>query len=176
MIRRAISVGIGTVIATLLLAGCGTATFDNEFEVSVSDAGDRLGTDRVLVALFDPQMGIPEYRAEDKSQIGVTTPEQPYTATLFATATKMVGDSSPPQDVRAGLYLPQLHDDAYYSLNLKPIDGAVIDYQAPYVNFEAGYEPVGQKPKTAPPLPMTITTTQGEKGWQIAIQVDLPTR
>ena len=66
MIRRAISAGIGTVIATLVLTGCGTATFNNEFQVSVSDPDDRLGTDEVLVAMFDPQMGIPEYRAEDE--------------------------------------------------------------------------------------------------------------
>ncbi|MEI2715842.1 MAG: hypothetical protein V9E98_02400 [Candidatus Nanopelagicales bacterium] len=169
MIRRVLSGALGSLIAALSLTACGTATFNNEFTVSVTDPRDRLGTDEVQVSVFDPQMGFPERGTRTAESIGVTTAGQPYSATVFTTDTKMIGDSSPPRTVSVGVYLPQLQGDGYYGVRLDPADGATVDYLAPFVSFNAGYEAPGEKRKTAPPLPMRITSVAGDNGWEIAI-------
>lgn len=169
MFRRVLSGTIGSLLAALTLTACGTATFDNAFSVTVSDPQDRLGTDQVKVSVFDPQMGFPEPGTRTSETIGITTPGQPYTTTVFTTDTKMIGDSSPPRTVSVGLYLPQLRADGYYGIRLEPVNATTVDYVAPFVAFNAGYEAIGEKPTKAPPLPLRITSLAGDNGWEIAV-------
>ena len=64
------------------------------------------------VSVFDNRMGDTQDWAE--KNLGSRPPGSPYRATVFATDTKFVGDTSPPAEVRAGLYLPQFDDSGYY--------------------------------------------------------------
>lgn len=172
MFRRTIRTGIGAALAALALAGCGTATFDNQFAVTVADPSGRLGTDQVQVAVFDPMMG--DTRDWARQHMGVATPTEPYRTSVFATDTKMIGDSSPPSRVVAGMFLPQYDPSGFYSITLQPVAGQTVDYEAPYVTYDYSWETTGKKRPTGPPLPMTITTSQDGDNWQFDIQVQIP--
>ncbi len=172
MIRRKLTGALGALAAVLTLAGCGTATFDNEFAVTVADPSGRLGTDQVQVSVFDNTMGDTQDWAE--KDLGIAAPGAPYRASVFATATKMIGDSSPPTDVRAGLYLPQFDDTGYYAIQLQPVAGETVTVAAPYVTYDYSWETSGKKRPTKDPLPLTITAGQGDKGWQLAVEVQIP--
>ena len=52
--------------------------------------------------------------------------------------------------------------------------GETLDYQAPYVTYDYSWETTGKKRPAKPPLPMTITAGQGENGWQLAVEVQVP--
>lgn len=172
MIRKTIAAGVGALVALLGLAGCGTATFDNEVAVTVNDPSGRLGTDQVKVSVFDPLMG--DTRDWAQEQMGVAAPGAPYRNELFATDTKFVGDSSPPRSVRLGMYLPQYDDSGFYSISFEPVAGQTIDLDAPYVTYDYSWETTGKKRPTGPPLPLTITAGQDGSNWLLDIQVQIP--
>lgn len=177
MIRRAFvaAVTVATVVVAVGgLAGCGTVVFDNRFAVTVNDPSGRLGTDRVAVSVFDPQMGDTRDWAEQFA--GVSTPESPYRRDLPQTGTRMIGDSSPPSRITAGVYLPQFDDTGYYVIALDPVAGTSQDYQAGYVTYDYSWETSGKKRPTAPPLPMTITTGDNGNGWDVEVTVQIPPR
>lgn len=172
MIRKSIAAGIGAVVALVSLAGCGTATFDNQVIVSVDDPSGRLGTDQVKVAVFDPMMGDTKDWAQQR--MGIAAPGAPYRTSVFATDTKFVGDNSPPRSVRLGLYLPQYDDTGYYAISLEPVDGSIVDVAAPYVTYDYSWETTGKKRPTGPPLPLTITTGQDGSNWLLGVVVQIP--
>ncbi len=172
MIRKTIGAALGALAAVVVLAGCGTATFDNQVIVTVSDPSGRLGSDQVQVAVFDPMMGDTADWAEQ--HLGVAAPGAPYRTSVFATDTKMVGDTSPPKSVVLGMYLPQFDDTGFYSISLNPVAGQTLDYEAPYVTYDYSWETTGAKRPTGPPLPMAITTGQDGDNWQFQIEVQIP--
>lgn len=164
----------GAAVSAMLLAGCGTVVVENTFTVRVEDPSGRLGTDDVAVSVFDPTMGDTNDWAGES--LGLTTPAQPYRRQLPTTATKLVGDSSPPTRVTAGVYLPQFDPTGYYLIAFDPVAGQTIDYAAGYVTYDYSWETSGAARPTAPPLPMTITAEAAGNAWELGVEVRIPLR
>lgn len=151
---------IGVVIAVLLglvgLVGCGTKSFSNAVAV--------ITPTRQQVSVFDQQMG---ESAEWAGQwLGEAAPGSPYTREVPTTDTKLIGDSSPPASVRAGIYLPDRTDTGYYSLI---VNDAVAGSREVEVPFVAWYS---ETPVPAQPaLPVTLELAPGPNGWLVNITV-----
>lgn len=156
MLRRLFAV----LAAAVALAGCGTVVFTNSFSVSVTSAA---GTE-VEVSVFDPYVG--DTRDWAERSLGTATEGQPYTQDLNTTGTKVIGDNSPPTRVTAGLYLPQINDSGYFAIAFDPVPGESVDYAAGFVPFSEGQ---------ADPLPLILTAVTTDNGWDVDIEVLVPT-
>ncbi|MFN8126552.1 MAG: hypothetical protein U0R64_08620 [Candidatus Nanopelagicales bacterium] len=165
---RAARTVLGTALAALVLAGCGTASYSNEFRVAVATAPSPEPRP-VPVAVFDTLMGDTADWA--RQHLGTSAPGQPYVTTVSTTATRWIGDNSLPTELRAGLYLPTYDKTGFYALDLKPVDATTTTIQAPYVTYDYSWETKGTPRPTGPPLPLTVTYAAGDSGWIIDISV-----
>ena len=79
------------------------------------------GAPPTRVSVFDPLMGDTSDWAG--KSMGTTAPGTPYVGSFQTTDTKMVFDSSPPNEVEAGLYLPSYNAKGYFRFRFSPIAG-----------------------------------------------------
>lgn len=160
------------VVPMLVLIGCGTATFDNAFLITVADPSHRLGAvdAPVEVSVFDPQMG--SSREWAGKTMGTATPDQPYAGTVPTTDTKFFFDHSPPAQVAVGVAIPGYADNGWFSLRFSPADGKTQDVVSGFVPYAEQY-PEGNK---VVPLLMTITSVAGDEGWASTVVVHIPER
>ena len=142
-----------------LLSGCGTKSFTNSVAVLVSAPQQ--------VSVFDQQMG---ESAEWASQwLGPAAPGAPYTRDVPALDTKLIGDDSPPASIRAGVYLPDLTDDGYFSFVDNAAVAGTTEQDLPFVPWYSE-TPVPARD----PLPVTVEVVPGPNGWLVNITVANP--
>lgn len=144
------------LIATVLLAGCGTASFSNAVAVLVPTPQ--------RVSVFDPGMGQSAEWAE--KTMGQAAPGSPYTTEVAALDTKFIGDNSPPASLSLGLYLPDRTDAGYYGLSMPTVTAGTSEMSLPFV---AWYSETPVAPQ--PPLQATVEVTAGPNGWLVNITV-----
>ena len=144
------------LLGAALLSGCGTATFTNSFAVAVES--------RQQVSVFDNSMGDSAEWAG--RSMGVAAPGAPYTTQIFATATKLILDSSPPEAVRVGLFLPQITQTGYFAIDVPSVTEGGVDIDAPFVAWYSA-DPVEQLPSQ----PLRLEIAAGPDGWIITVDV-----
>ena len=153
---------------SIAFAGCGTAAYTHKIEVTINDPSNRLGGKPAEVSVFDHQNGMSEEWA--RKTIGTTAPGALYTGEAFATATRMIYDTSPPPPITAGVYLPALQKDGYFRLDITPVEGPEQATTLTYYAFQAPAPEAGK----IPPVPARFTSKAGEKGWTIHLALDVP--
>jgi len=144
------------VFAAVVLAACGTGTFDAHYQVSVADDS----TAAVPVSMFDPMMGNTQDWAE--RTLGTASPGKPYEATITAVESRMLTDTGPSPELSAGLYLPSLRTDGWYSVSFTPEDGVDQQVSAKFVPWD---------PPGTPQAPVQLrvgSTTDGD-AWNVSI-------
>lgn len=142
-----------------LLSGCGTKSFSNSVAVVVSAPQQ--------VSVFDQQMG---ESAQWASQwLGPAAPGAPYTRDVPALDTKFVGDDSPPASIRAGVYLPDLTDEGYFSFVDNDAVAGTSTQALPFIPWYSE-TPVPARD----PLPVTVEVLPGSNGWLVNITVPDP--
>ncbi len=152
--------GLFVIMCALgLLSGCGTKSFTNSVAVLVPAPQQ--------VSVFDQQMG---ESAEWASQwLGPAAPGAPYTRDVPALDTKLIGDDSPPASIRAGVYLPDLTDDGYFSFVDNAAVAGTTEQDLPFVPWYSE-TPVPARD----PLPVTVEVVPGPNGWLVNITVANP--
>jgi hypothetical protein len=158
-----------TVVAlSIALTGCGTAVYTHKVAVTINDPSNRLGLGAAAafeVSLFDHTMGYSEEWA--RRTMGVAAPFAPYPGEVSDTATKMAFDSSLPEDMSAGLFLPALTRDGAFILEIRPVEGPEQVTTLPYRSFSGAAAEVQL-------LPARFTSKAADKGWTIQLTVDVP--
>ena len=153
---------------SITLAGCGTAVYTHQIDVTINDPSNRLGlgpAPAVEVSVFDHTMGYSEEWA--RRTMGVAAPGAPYPGKLSDTATKMFYDSSLPADMSAGLFLPALTKDGAFILEIHPVEGPEQALTLPYRSFVGAAAEVQL-------LPARVTSKAADKGWTITLAIDVP--
>ncbi len=144
------------LVAAVLLAGCGTATFSNAVAVLVPQDQQ--------VSVFDPVMGNSAEWAQ--KTMGQAAPGSPYTTNVPATDTKFIGDDSPPSSLSLGIYLPDRTDAGYYALSMPTATQGTSQMSLPFVAWYSE-QPVDPQPA----LPATVEMKPGPNGWLVNITV-----
>ena len=154
---------------TLTTTSCGTALATNAFSVTINDPGDRLGSGAIQVSVFDSQMGqSAEWAAKS---MGTTSAGRPYTTSFKTATTKTVGDSSPAQQVDAGLAIPQYQPKGFFNIHVTPVDGKTLEVDAPFVGYY-NYDPV--KDGRVQTMRLKITCEAAELTWSLTIVALVP--
>lgn len=166
MLRRTVA-GLLALLPSLGLAGCGTAAYTSTFRVTVDDPAGVLGSGSVRVSIFNVAQG--DTRDWAEKTLGNASPAQPYTARVSTVESRIAFDGGPPDQVRAGLYLPDYRKLGWYSLDLKPKNGIEQRVEAPFVAWD-GY---GPQAKGVPPLTVTIRAKSSGDSWDLATTVHL---
>ena len=166
-IRGALAATLAICIAAAV-SSCGTVLVTSEFVVSVDDPAGRLPS-TVNVSVFDSTMGQSAEWASES--MGTASAVQPYTTSFKSTATKFIGDNGPPQDVRAGLAIPQLQPKGYFAIQLKPVDGQTATVTAPFIGY---YDYNVTTDGKVEPLVLKVTSTAGNLTWQFKIAASIP--
>lgn len=157
-----------TTTLTIAMTGCGTALITNNFSMTVVDSSGE-APESIQVSIFDSTMGASAEWA-GKSQ-GTTTPTKPYTTSFKSTATKVVGDNGPSEQVAAGIAFPLLVPKGYFALTIKPIDGQTTTVQAPFVGY---YDYNAATDGTPGTLPVEVTSQAGDLSWTLTIKAKVP--
>lgn len=152
----------------MLLGACGTGVFTLQFTVSLNDPVGLAGAPPTRVSVFDPLMGDTSDWAG--KSMGTTAPGAPYVGSFQTTDTKMVFDSSPPNEVEAGLYLPSYNAKGYFRFRFSPIAGQQQQVKPGFAPWSDNY-PQG-KSVVAPIL--RILSTPTDKGWSFEVVVEMP--
>ncbi|MEZ5185441.1 MAG: hypothetical protein R2720_06825 [Candidatus Nanopelagicales bacterium] len=147
--RRLLWIALGLVVLT----GCGTATFTNSFSVVVASPQQ--------VSVFDSTMGESAEWAE--RTMGRAGPAQPYTTQIAVTDTKMIFDGSPPTSLRAGLYLPAVTTDGYFSVDLPAVAAGETTLRAPFIAWYSA-KPAASVPDS---IPIAVVVAEGPDGWVV---------
>ena len=166
MLRRTLA-GLLALLPSLGLAGCGTGAYTSTFRVTIDDPAGVLGADAARVGVFNVAQG--DTRDWAERTLGSASPDQPYIATISTVESRMAFDGGPPEQVRAGLYLPGYRKLGWYSLDLEPKDGAEQRVEAPFVGWD-GY---GPQAKGVPPLTVTIGAKSSGDSWELTLTVHL---
>ena len=156
------------LLALLLASACGTAVFEHQIDVTVSDPSGRLGAGRAEVSVFDKQMGQSSEWA--RRTMGTARAGAPYAGRVSSTGAKMIFDSSLPERLEAGLALPSYESRGYFVLSFAPQPGTEQQVSAPFVPWGAYFA----EGSAVAPLPLKARCEKGEKGWKIALTVEVP--
>lgn len=140
--------------------GCGTVVQAENYSATIAGA-----TQPQQISIFDSSMGqSAEWAAKT---LGTATSTAAYTATIHSTATKIVGDNSPPDQVEAGIALPQRTHNGYYALSVSPHDGQTTIVTAPFVAYYL--QPDHSTP--AGPLSVRVIAHQNGPNWKLDLEV-----
>lgn len=159
---------IMSVGLTAFLAGCGNVMLTNNFSVKFDDPAGALGSQPIKVSVFDPAAGPPVELAAQS--MGSTTSQAPYSTSFTTSASRLIGDDNPAPTMDVGIELPQLTKDGYFTLTLSPRQTASSSETATFVPYPSATNPANQ-----PGLPVDVTATQIDQGWNIELTVDVPT-
>lgn len=152
--------------ATLALAACGTGVHEHAVEVSLSDPSGRLGAGPWEVSVFDGVMGRSEEWA--RKTIGTASAGAPWRTTFPTVDTVTVGTARPAK-VDLWIYLPALERRGFFQVRLEPQarPSALVP-----AAFGAFAEPVPAA--EAPTLGVRYAATAAEKGWRLALTLEVP--
>ncbi len=150
------------VIAAVVLTACGTGTFDAHYQVGVPDDPAAAA---VPVSMFDPMMGNTQDWAE--RTLGAASPGQPYEATITAVESRMVTDTGPSPELSAGLYLPALRTDGWYSVAFTPEEGVEQEVFATFVPWDPPGTPRA-------PVRLRVVSTPDGSAWNVSIVLPAP--
>lgn len=148
---------VAVVLGLGLLSGCGTGSFSNAVSVSV--------TSPQQVSVFDPQVGDSAEWAE--KTMGEAAPGAPYITEVPALATKFFFDSSPPPSLNLALYLPDVTQDGWFSINVPAVAPGTAAFDAPFVKWYSA-TPDAQTPQSQP---MELEIVAGPNGWLVNIRL-----
>jgi hypothetical protein len=155
------------VLASVLLASCGTGVFVHRFEIAVSDPSGRLGPPPYEMSLFDFRMGQSEEWA--RKTMGVSAPGAPFVGEYKSVETKMIFDSSPAKQVSVALWFPAYEKAGYFGFVLEPVDGAEQQTTLTFVPWNAPY-PEGAK---VVPIPARVRSEARDGAWVLRIVLEV---
>ncbi|MGB3676684.1 MAG: hypothetical protein WA988_19815 [Candidatus Nanopelagicales bacterium] len=164
----ALLAAVSATVIAVVLSSCGTALTTNNFSVTVIDVttGEPATTQ---VSVFDSQMGSSaEWAAKS---VGTATATVPYTTSFQTTATKVIGDSGPGTQVRAGIAFPLTIPKGYFALTLTPVDGQTTTVNAPFVGYY-DYDP--EVDGSVAPISLEIASRSADHTWTLSVRAAIP--
>lgn len=159
------------VVACLgvLLAGCGTAVYENQIRVSLLETPARCGKPPWAVLAFPTHRDYSGDAEWAQQRTGSTSSAEPYVVEVSSMEVRWIGDSTPPTSVPVGLYVPCVRTDGYWSVDVVP------RLDAP-TTADARFCPWGTliPAADAETLRVTTTSTRGaHRAWVLDIRMDL---
>lgn len=152
--------------ATLVLAACGTGVHEHALEVWVNDPSGRLGAGPWEVSVFDGRMGRSEEWA--RKTMGTVAAGAPWTTTFSTVDTVTLGTARPAK-VDLWLYVPALEGRGFFQVRLEPQARPAALVEGAFGSFGEAV-PAAEAPK----LGVRYTATAVEKGWRLALTLEVP--
>ena len=148
-------------------AACGTASYPSTLRVTLEDPAELFAGQPTRVSVFDPSSGdTRDWAMKFAAEIG---PDEHYEGKISSVETRIGSGGKPAKEVRAGLYLPDYREHAWYEIRFTPRDGERRDLDAPAIAWD-GY---AATTAGAEPLRVTVSARAEGKAWQLDVTVTL---